>query len=294
MQLKLNVPIITTPYAARPDIIPDLEFVDRELSNIPNFNFLTVAQWGPRKNVEATLKAFVEEFKDEEDVGLILKVNIAKNNVHDKMATKFRLSEFLRTSGFAKEQRKCKVFLLHGHLNQRQIRSLFVHPKIKALITTSHGEGFGLSQFEAAFCALSQAIPAYSGPVDFLYRREKDSKTGKMKLRPQFKKIDYDMKNVQPEAIWNGVIQPDAMWAWVKHNDVKDSMRELFKNYGPWKAKAKYLQEHVLEEFEAEKMYKHFVQQIIDCLPALPIEPDQFKLDQEIVEKNILNDIIEV
>jgi hypothetical protein len=39
------------------------------------FNFLTVAQWGTRKNIESTIGWFVEEFKDEKDVGLIVKTS---------------------------------------------------------------------------------------------------------------------------------------------------------------------------------------------------------------------------
>ena len=42
-----------------------------------DFNFVTVAQWGPRKNMENTIRGFVEEFHDEE-VGLVLKTSISK------------------------------------------------------------------------------------------------------------------------------------------------------------------------------------------------------------------------
>ncbi len=38
-----------------------------------DFNFLVVSQWGPRKNIENTIKWFVEEFRNE-DVGLVLKI----------------------------------------------------------------------------------------------------------------------------------------------------------------------------------------------------------------------------
>lgn len=291
VQLKNETKLQTVSYAVR-NVEPDPDWVNKNLPNIPDFNFLAFAQWGPRKNVEATIKNFVEEFKDE-DVGLILKLNIAKNNVMDKQATLFRLAEFLRTLGFSKENRKCKIHLIHGHLRESEVRSLFVHPKIKALITTSHGEGFGLSQWEAAQCALPQAMPAWSGYLDFCYCREKDDKSGKMKLRPQFRKIDYDMKTVGPESVWPGVIQPDSQWAFVKDREVKDSMRDLFNNHGFWVKKAKFLQKHVLEEFNADKQHKAFVDAILDCLPKISFENDSFDLNKEIQEKNILNELVE-
>lgn len=143
-------------------------------------------------------------------------------------------------------------------------------------------------------CGLPQAMPAYSGYLDFMYDHKKDPKSGKMKLKPHFRKIDYDIKLVQPEAIWPTVINQDAQWAFVKHNDTREAMRDLFKNYGPFLADAKKLAQTINEKFSADKMYDHFVQQILDCLPPLENkEDDTFKLDQDIVEKNILNDIVE-
>ena len=48
------------------------------------FNFLTVAQLSPRKNLEASLLAFLEEFQNEPDVGYVLKVGIKNNSVIDR------------------------------------------------------------------------------------------------------------------------------------------------------------------------------------------------------------------
>ena len=59
------------------------------------FNFLTVAQFGPRKNVPNTIKWFVEEFHDEE-VGLIVKSNIAKNCIIDREKLYSDMSDFLK------------------------------------------------------------------------------------------------------------------------------------------------------------------------------------------------------
>ncbi len=47
-----------------------------------DFNYLMVAQWSIRKNLENTLRWFIEEFKNE-DVGLVIKTNTAKNSYMD-------------------------------------------------------------------------------------------------------------------------------------------------------------------------------------------------------------------
>jgi hypothetical protein len=85
-----NTNITAVQYPVR-DIEPvqiDLDKVDTD------FNFLCVAQMGPRKNVLNTIKWFVEEFKDEADVGLVLKISKANNSVGDRIETKNVLRSF--------------------------------------------------------------------------------------------------------------------------------------------------------------------------------------------------------
>lgn len=109
-QLKTEIPIKMISYPVK-DIIPQ-EIVDLNLEL--NFNFLAIAQWGPRKNIEATIRAFIEEFKDE-DVGLILKLNITKNNIMDKMAVKMKLKNYLNDlhKELNIQKRVCKIYLIH-------------------------------------------------------------------------------------------------------------------------------------------------------------------------------------
>ena len=73
IDFKNTVPIDVVHFPVK-----KIESKDISLELKTDFNFLSVAQWGPRKNVEATLLAFLEEFKDDENVGLILKLNIAR------------------------------------------------------------------------------------------------------------------------------------------------------------------------------------------------------------------------
>ena len=58
-------------------------------------NFLAVAQWGPRKNLDNTIKWFVEAFADNEDVGLVLKTNVASDSIMDREMVTKRLKTIL-------------------------------------------------------------------------------------------------------------------------------------------------------------------------------------------------------
>jgi glycosyltransferase involved in cell wall biosynthesis len=232
-------------------VVPELE--------LPNdFNFLTVAQWGPRKNIEATIRAFVEEFKDEE-VGLVVKANSVKNNIMDKTLTEVRMKNLLST---LPQDRKCKIHLLHGNMTDEEMAGLYQHPKIKAFVSTTHGEGFGIPMFEAASAGLPVAAPFWSGQTDFLKAPKKEKDTGKIKMRSHCVKIDFELKEVQKEAVWDGVIQADSKWAYVKHSSVREAMRELVKNYAPNLSQAKKLQEHVLKTFTEEVVFRQFAESV--------------------------------
>ena len=64
---------------------------------------------GPRKNLENTIRWFIEEFHDDE-VGLVVKTNVAKNCQIDREIVHGNLLGILRRPEYA--NRKCKVYML--------------------------------------------------------------------------------------------------------------------------------------------------------------------------------------
>ena len=59
---------------------------------------------------------------------------------------------------------------------EEEMTYLYNHPKIKALISMSHGEGFGLPMFEAAYNGLPVIATDWGGQCDFLYMSDKNKK----------------------------------------------------------------------------------------------------------------------
>jgi glycosyltransferase involved in cell wall biosynthesis len=217
-----------------------------------DFNFLSVAQWGPRKNIVNSIQWFVEEFIDQE-VGLVLKTNFTKNSLLDRVKITNALKAVLSKEDY--KNRKCKVYLLHGDMSDQEIHSLYKHPKIKALLSTTHGEGFGLPLFEAAYQGLPVIAPDWSGHRDFLHMPVKDKK-GKEKSKAMFAKIDYGLRPVQQESIWDGVIQKDSMWCYAEQGSYKIRLREVYKDYGRFKKQANTLQEHLKTHLSKDNQYK--------------------------------------
>ena len=264
LMFTLEKPIDVVHYPVK-----KMETVELPLDLETEFNFLTLSQFSPRKNFENTIRWFVEEFHDDENVGLIVKLYGKGNSRIDQGWCDIQLKKYLEES----PDRKCKIYLLHGYMSDQELHSLYVHPKIKALINFGHGEGYGLPLFEAAYSGLPVITHDFGGQKDFLYAPKKDKKTKKDKLRPFFSKVTYELKPVQKSVHWENVIEPDMNWAWPSASSCKLAMREAVKNYGLVKGTAKRLKEWLEVEFEEGKKYEAFVDALVG---------DELKQQQEI------------
>jgi len=252
--LRCNKPIEIVHYPVK-----EFDNIDLNLKLETSFNFLTVAQMGPRKNLENTIKWFVEEFIDQ-PVGLVVKTFMKGNSIIDRTHVSVAITNLLKNY----ENRKCKIYLLHGDMTDQEMHSLYKHPKIKAFISLTHGEGFGLPHFEAAYSGLPVVAPEWSGYLDFLCAPKKDKKSGQERTRPHFACVKYDLQPVQKEAQWNGVVQEDSMWCFPQQGSYKMKLREVYKDHGRFKSQAKNLRKWILENFAEKKQYSLFIENVFD------------------------------
>ena len=261
MTLKCEQPVDIMHYPVKLyDSLPEL---DIELEH--DFNFIMVAQHGPRKNTENTIKWFVEENFDQ-DVGLILKTFIRSGSKPDRIPTENMISNILSNY----PERKCKIYLLHGDMSDDEMHALYTHPKIKCIVSATHGEGFGLPLFEAAYSGMPVIAPGWSGQCDFLYAPYLGSNAKKKKKRqPYFAEVDFDISPVPDYALWDGVIEKESMWCNPKEGSFKMRLRQVRKNYDKWKKKADLLKGWILENFEKNDMYHKFLKSAFGDMPKL-------------------------
>jgi len=248
IELKNTVPVETVNYCSR-----KWQPAKLDLDLTTKFNFLAIAQWGPRKNLTNTVKWFVEECHDL-DVGFVLKTNVRKNSVADRISTENNIKSVLDQY----PDRKCKVYLVHGDMTESELAGLYTHPKIKSFVTLTHGEGFGLPIFEAVCHGLPVVSPEWGGQCDFLYAPYRN------KNKAMFSKVSYTIAPIQDFARWEGVLHPQSNWCYPEPESYKKQLRETIEDHKKKKKMASALQKHVLKEFAPERMYQKFSDAILE------------------------------
>jgi ADP-heptose:LPS heptosyltransferase/glycosyltransferase involved in cell wall biosynthesis len=217
-----------------------------------DFNFLHVGQWGnggfgeDRKNIALMLKYFIETFRGRKDVGLVLKTNMSRNSEADYTAIMARLENLKQAVGVP--QNECPpIYLVHANLTNEEMSQLYKHPKIKAFITLTHGEGFGIPVAEAAASGLPILATNWSGHLDIL----KDGK---------FLPLEYELKEIPESVVWDPILIKGSRWANVKEDDVKRKMEKIAKSYSKPKEWAQELSLKVVEKFDLQKTNEAFLQ----------------------------------
>jgi len=180
------------------------------------FSFLVFGQLtgnnphNDRKNMFYTLKWMCEALKDDPTAGIVLKTNAGRNSRIDRRNIVGIIGSLL------KEVRKGpypRVSLLHGDMSDAEVAALYRLNNIKALVSLTRGEGYGLPTLEAAASGLPIIATGWSGHLDFL-------NVGK------FINVSYQLAEVHPTRIDNTIFVKGARWANPVEEDFK---RKLLK-----------------------------------------------------------------
>ena len=185
-----------------------------QLDLTTDFNFLIVSQLTSndadqdRKNIVNTIKWISQELADDASVGIIVKTNSGRSTTIDRAITK----NALRTS-LEGIKSNVRIYMLHGDMAEHEMMGLYRHPKIKALVSLTRGEGFGLPLLEAASAGLPVIATGWSAHTEFLGKK--------------YIPVAHDLTPIPQSRVDGRIFVAGARWANPIEADFKKRLRKF-------------------------------------------------------------------
>ena len=264
-ELKLEKPIEVLFEGVDDNVYKPIDNVSLDLVDDikEDFCFLHVGLWGQgkhgedRKDISKLVKVFYESFANKkEQPALVLKTNSATFSILDREECLEKIKSV--KSMFPKDWNLPNVYLLHGSLSTEEMNKLYNHPKVKAFVSLTHGEGFGRPLLEASMVGLPVITSGWSGQMDFL------SSTDSLLL-------GGELVQVPQSQHWENIIIPESQWFNVNETQAYKAMNYCFENYDEVKEKALNLMKINRDKFTLDKMIEkldEIVTPYIDKVPS--------------------------
>lgn len=224
------------------------------------FAFLFVGHWlrgdigQDRKDIGMLIKTFVETFKNKAShnrPALILKTSGATFSIMDRDEIMDKIQRILKPYG----SKAPSVYLLHGDLTDSEMNSLYNHPKIKAMVSFTKGEGFGRPLLEFTVSEKPVIASGWSGHIDFL----KDHSI----------MLPGELTPVHPSAADQFLLK-DSKWFTVHYQYASAVIKDVMENYKQYEQSAKKQAAYTKKMFSFESMSKQFIDIIDKGLERVP------------------------
>jgi glycosyltransferase involved in cell wall biosynthesis len=235
------------------------------LNEIPeSFCYLFVGHWikgdlgEDRKDVGMLIKTFLETFKGKKTrPALIVKTSSATSSIMDRegILDKIRAIEGQVGGDLP------SIYLIHGDLLDEEINELYNHPKVKAFVSFTKGEGFGRPLLEASLSAKPVIASDWSGHLDFL-----DSEMSIL--------LQGEVKQIHPSAVVEKMLLAESGWFTVNYKKASGVLVDVYKNYKKYLDRAKKQAYRSRTEFSLDKMAEKLISTIDSKIP----KPVEFKL----------------
>lgn len=222
------------------------------LSNVnTEFNFLTVGHWlkgnlgQDRKDIGMVIKTFATVFQNlpkDKQPGLIVKTSQSGFSITDRENITKNIESVVSSIGD-----KCPpIYLLHGDLNEKEMASLYHHPKVKAMVSFTKGEGYGRPMAEFTLTGKPILVSNWSGHLDFLPSDNTVLLNGKL-------------ANVDDSAADKFLLK-ESQWFTVNYTEAANRLYDVYNNYTKHSAKSSDLKRNTLKNFSLESMHIKFTE----------------------------------
>ena len=225
-----------------------------------DWNFLFTGHWlkgdlgKDRRDVGMMIKTFCTVFKNtpkKKQPGLILKTSSAGFSVIDRENISAKIKEISSEFGD-----KCPpIHLLFGDLSEDEMSSLYHHPKVKAMISFTKGEGYGRPLCEFSLTGKPILVSKWSGHLDFL---------------PEENTVFLEgaLDNIHESAA-DQFLMKEAKWYQLNYSHAAGMIDKVFNQYKTYLQKSKGLVGNTKKNFSLQSMHDKF-KVILDKYVKLP------------------------
>jgi glycosyltransferase involved in cell wall biosynthesis len=227
-----------------------------------SFNFLYVGHWlqggmgKDRKDTGMMLKVFLETFKNmKKKPGLIMKTSGAGFSILDREDILGRIRSIKNSI----KGDLPNVYLLHGDFTDEEMNELYNHPKVKAHVTLTHGEGFGRPLLESTISQKPVIASNWSGHLDFL---------------PQSSAILINgaLSNVEKGSIPDDMLIEGTQWFTVNYQEASAKIKDVYMNYKNYTLSARKLGIVNKSKFSLDAMTRELGKILDKYVPDFPSE----------------------
>jgi glycosyltransferase involved in cell wall biosynthesis len=225
------------------------------------FCYLFVGHWlqgdfgEDRKNVGYLIKAFLEVFKNKTNKpALVLKTSQGATSIIDQEIILKKINDIRKTIA---SKDLPNIYVIHGDLNDEEINCLYNHPKIKAMVSFTKGEGFGRPLLEFSIIGKPIIASGWSGHLDF--------------LNPKMcGLVGGTLNKIHPSAAVQNILLPESQWFKPDDNQAGHALAHIHENYIEYQEKAKRLAYKNKQSFSFEKMTEKLDELFKQYVPEFP------------------------
>jgi len=243
-----------TKYFPKPSTAIDLSNIKEE------FCFLNIGHWmqgdigEDRKNIGYLIKSFCETFKNKaKQPALIIKTMQVGTSIMDRERILDKIDSIKKTL----KGRLPNIYLFHGEISDEEVNQLYNHPKVKAMVSFTKGEGFGRPLLEFSLVKKPIIASGWSGHTDFL---DKDSSL----------LVGGELKNVHKSAAQKNMILEESKWFTPNDQEAAEAMLTVFKHYKKVIINAKRQGTKNTKEFNYDKMVELLDSILSKNVPEFP------------------------
>jgi glycosyltransferase involved in cell wall biosynthesis len=206
------------------------------------FNFLSVFQWTQRKGPDILVKAFLQEFKQDEDVALILR-SYGRSGPQSEVLPD--LLHYIERDLRIPLEKTPPILLIPGLIPNQELPRLYT--SADCFVLPSRGEGWGRPYAEALCSELPVIATGWSGQLDFLHPA--NSYLIDCKLAPVPSNTDVE-------------VFAGHQWAEPDVDHLRSLMRHVFTHRSEAKEKARTGRQEMVEKFDRKVIMARWIAEI--------------------------------